>query len=116
MHVLSLANYRLRDSERKVVNRYTRSIGTSRALQTIQNKWKKGLETIESRISEILQNVSERQRNRLRVFKDYTATTTNYFFSLLASFLGNTSLQSFHYIYFLNISHKHYLKCSFPQW
>lgn len=115
MSVLPLANCRLGDSGRTVVNRYRSSTGTSRVLQTVPNKRKKGLETIESRISEILQNVSERQRTRLGVFKDYTACTTNYSFSLLASFLGNTSLQSLHYTYFLNISHTHYLKCSFPQ-
>lgn len=41
VYVLSPANGRLRDLRRKVVNRYTSSVGTSRALQTIQNKMEK---------------------------------------------------------------------------
>lgn len=83
----------------KIVNRYTWCIRTSKALQTMKNKMEKSFE--DSEISQICQ----RQRNRLYFFKGYTASIKNYFFSLLASFLGETSPQIFHYTYFLNISH-----------
>lgn len=80
-------------------------------------KWKKGLETTEAHISEILQSVAERQRNRLSVFKVYTISTTNYTALLLAYCLcAHASIHSFHYIYFINIPPVHFLKSSFHQW
>jgi len=79
-------------------------------------KWKKGLETTEAHISEILQSVAEKQRNRLSVFKVYTISTTNYIDLLLTHYLQHASIHSLHYIYFIIITPTHFLKCSFHQW